>query len=572
MSHKPRTLSLVIALAAVAVFFVVTGLASAQVPVKTTSVCGIVVNHQHNPVDGTRTTPPLVVQAVGGAAPAVQANVDANGQFRFDKLAVGQWDFQMQLPEEWDGLVPVTNEGELAKTGLTNLEERTPANCHKVLFKIRRNITITIIKWEELLNGTVQPGDGWKFTATNIASIPPAPPIPFDPFNNGPQAGVTDVTGTVTFRLTPGAWWIWETLPWNWTNLVPGTPGGAPIQGPAFPGVQVILGQFDPPGARDPVIFKNRECGCKDGKIIVKKFGFGTDADGKEVPLGPLANWTVDVDPVPGGPWPPPQLTNSMGEAIFGGLTPGVYEVWETVKPGWEEKDNKAVQIVILPNCDEPVTVTFNNKEKLTKLRIYGWKTLSAPGTPADGAGLAGWTIVATQPGTGVQVQTVTDATGYYEFTQAQLEQAGMAFFNAVINVNEVLQPGWVQLPAIAFPATGSILLPGALGCQVRFPNTPPPGYAGARCDFVNTQEKDRPDIPPKRDGRKPCWDPKGHGCWIVDPPPPAAGCRATYVVKPGDTLARIASSYRTTVGAIAGANGIKNYNVIRAGQVLCIK
>lgn len=44
-----------------------------------------------------------------------------------------------------------------------------------------------------------------------------------------------------------------------------------------------------------------------------------------------------------------------------------------------------------------------------------------------------------------------------------------------------------------------------------------------------------------------------------------------TYVVQPGDTLARIAIRFRTTVAAIAAANGITNPNLIVAGRQLAV-
>jgi LysM repeat protein/GH25 family lysozyme M1 (1,4-beta-N-acetylmuramidase) len=44
-----------------------------------------------------------------------------------------------------------------------------------------------------------------------------------------------------------------------------------------------------------------------------------------------------------------------------------------------------------------------------------------------------------------------------------------------------------------------------------------------------------------------------------------------TYTVKRGDTLGKIASMYGTTVSTLATANGIKNVNLIRVGQVLKI-
>jgi len=59
-------------------------------------------------------------------------------------------------------------------------------------------------------------------------------------------------------------------------------------------------------------------------------------------------------------------------------------------------------------------------------------------------------------------------------------------------------------------------------------------------------------------------------------PPPPAVTAtppapRATYTVKPGDTLYAIAVKYGTTVQAITAANNITNPNLIRVGQVLVI-
>jgi len=54
-------------------------------------------------------------------------------------------------------------------------------------------------------------------------------------------------------------------------------------------------------------------------------------------------------------------------------------------------------------------------------------------------------------------------------------------------------------------------------------------------------------------------------------PPPPPPVCRATYLVRYGDTLSSIAWRYRTTVWTLAAANHLPNPNWIRAGQWLCI-
>jgi LysM repeat protein len=49
------------------------------------------------------------------------------------------------------------------------------------------------------------------------------------------------------------------------------------------------------------------------------------------------------------------------------------------------------------------------------------------------------------------------------------------------------------------------------------------------------------------------------------------AAADTTHLVRPGDTLYRIACTYGVTIQAIAAANGIVNVNLIYAGQVLII-
>jgi murein DD-endopeptidase MepM/ murein hydrolase activator NlpD len=61
-----------------------------------------------------------------------------------------------------------------------------------------------------------------------------------------------------------------------------------------------------------------------------------------------------------------------------------------------------------------------------------------------------------------------------------------------------------------------------------------------------------------------------------VHAPAPAAKAAvapgATYTVKSGDNLTKIASRYGTTVNALVTLNGIKNANLINVGQVLKLK
>ena len=136
----------------------------------TICVDGYVINHREQPVDGTKTDPDVYVEAVGASGP-YSATVGSNGYFKFDdpELPVGDWNFKLQLPEGWQGIVPETEEsGGVAETGVATLEEQS--SCYRIMFKIRRVFGVMVVKWEELvkgeLNGTVQPGEDWEITAT----------------------------------------------------------------------------------------------------------------------------------------------------------------------------------------------------------------------------------------------------------------------------------------------------------------------------------------------------------------------------------------------------------------------
>jgi len=53
--------------------------------------------------------------------------------------------------------------------------------------------------------------------------------------------------------------------------------------------------------------------------------------------------------------------------------------------------------------------------------------------------------------------------------------------------------------------------------------------------------------------------------------PPPTGQCRYRHTVRPGENLYRISLAYGVPMATIAAANGIVNYNLIYAGQTLCI-
>jgi hypothetical protein len=505
-------------------------------------VTGYVIDQDENPVDGTQV--PLTVSAVSTVAGSIPSTVEQNGSFSFTGLAEGQWNFELQLPQEWDGIAPVTSEGGLAQTGLTEL---TLANMppgpgfYRIVFKIRRLFNLTVIKWLVQNDGSVVPGAGWTFQVSP-ASDWPAP---------GMQS-VTGGNGQVTFQITPGTWDVDEVPPFPvstfqrvWPN--PGTvpPAGGPVQ--------LVLNDYstDP----QPIAFKN-EVTCT-GNIEIQKIGYGTDPNGNKVLLGGLAGFNVEIDdgfghPVPGGSG----MTDATGTFTSPDLAPGQYTVREVAPfpSGWQETSTDPQAVTL--GCTTTV-VTITNQELENLYQISGNKSLlftSGPfvsNTPTT-VGLANWQINATLVGSTTMITTSTDALGNYVFTQDQLKAAGMAFPGAAIDVAEVI------------PTTSPWYPVGKGDIVVQFPSPMPAGYAGiANVNFVNRQTAPPVVVNPTTPTVQPC-----HWC---NPLPPPCSCRARTRVYWGDTLGGIAAEYGTPIFALMRANRISNPELIFSGQRLCI-
>ncbi len=529
MFSKRRTFVVVLAVALL-MLLAFTSMASAQVkgPV---CVDGYVINHREMAVDGTKTSPPLVVTAAGANATAT-AEVDKNGYFKFDELAEGDWEFSLQLPTGWEGIAPEARLEGVAVAGLAKFEKNK--TCYKIVFKIRRQVTIPVLKWEEMLDGTVQPGDDWLITATPVK----------DPFANVVTATVK--SGQTSLTLTPGTWQIAETVKKGWIPLTP-------------PKVTRIVDQYEVGGAINPIVFKNREPSCY-GQITVTKTGFGTDATGNETALGTLAGWKVTVSRADKTAPPITKVTDGSGTAVFKGLLPGVYKVTETVQTGWKVVGDNPVVVVValLPDkdkCDE-VDVSFENKELIGDLKITGKKLLKAWVKPYKGTpvGLPGWKITATLVGTEdlavpVTVSTATNALGGYEFSMADLKAAGMAFGGASIKVCEEVRDHWINVTPKCV--------------TVKFPFPVPPEYKGEVVNFTNIQ-----DPPPGADVAT--YD--GATADVEADAVTADSCATVHKVVRGDTLAKIAGKYGVSMKSLISANHIRNADVIFLGQKLCVK
>lgn len=527
---KQRTFILALA-AALLLVLLVGSVAFADGPTSPTAqteekaaVCvdGYVINHRELAVDGTKTIPPLVVEAVqagtnGGPNQVVAtAPVGKDGYFKLSIPEEGTYNITMALPAGWEGIVPAARlstgeDSSAAETGFTEFDASD--KCYRIVFKIRRLVTISVLKWEEQLDGTVIPGEDWLITATPIK----------DPFAKVVTATITG--GQALITLTPGQWTVAETVKNGWTPLTPAS-------------VTRIVDQYQGTGAINPIVFKNREPACHPS-ITVTKVGYGTNNLGERENLGTLAGWKFTVSRADGTAPSITKTTGGDGTALFDNLLPGVYKVTETVQTGWEVLTDNPTTVVLM-DCEE-IGVTFENRESIGDLRIYGTKWFQAWEKPYKGTviGLAGWAITATLVGVDdTSATTVTDALGNYEFTEEQLRGAGMAFPGASIKVCEEERDHWIAKSPVCV--------------TVKFPYPVPPEYTGVKVDFTNFQ-----DPPP--------------GGATYSAPVSSGSCSTYYVVKSGDTVAKVAGKFGVSGSSLIRTNGIKNANLIYLGQRLCI-
>ena len=113
-----------------------------------------------------------------------------------------------------------------------------------------------------------------------------------------------------------------------------------------------------------------------------------------------------------------------------------------------------------------------------------------------------------------------------------------MAFPGASIKVCEADRDNWIHVTPECV--------------TIKFPYPLPKNYAGAVANFTNQQD------PPA-------------GAAVAASTSVADGCRVEMVVPKGQTLARIAAKYGSSVGALVRANHIRNADLVYAGQALCV-
>jgi len=182
------------------------------------------------------------------------------------------------------------------------------------------------------------------------------------------------------------------------------------------------------------------------------------------------------------------------------------------------------------------VPVRFKNIRDSACLEVYkGDASDPNKASPIGYSGVAGVKITLRPAYGGAAIEMVTDGTG-------------RAFFDNLVPgmyiVEETVSDPWV---AVGSSKVGPFELGASEPCW-------PLGSKGPVV-FMNRQK-----TMPKPTVKK-----------TTTTPPLSCGCRAWYIVRPGNTLSSVAWRYGSSVNALMRANHIWNPNVIYVGQRLCI-
>lgn len=383
---------------------------------QTICVEGLVIDHTETPLGDGR----IVTASLEGNA--LTAAVDGNGKFRFqDGLVPGNWTFaiDLQVPDqEWQPVTPDTFEVPL---------DYGHAGCFQIRFKLRRLITVIVIKIDDNHNRL----DGWRIHAE-----------PHSPWNTAVDVTTTN-GGEAIFKIPPGLWTFTEYAPNNVqaTPILPET--GKQELNVTAPGPHTIR-------------FKNRV--TEDGCIDVLKRDLPPEGS-SDTPF-PLPGWEIEVHRLDGS-LAASGKTDSSGRIRFSNLPYGPYTVTEQSRPGWEPATTDTVSVQLTSTDDGCVSVIFENKQVPPQYCFEGRK-IDTNGK----VGLPGWRITAEPLEAGDEkpdAQT-TNGLGMYRFT-FPLEDYRVP--GSSYRICEVAQDGWLPHS----PTCYNVRLPKTPGACVQVPD-----------------------------------------------------------------------------------------------------
>ncbi|OGL88476.1 hypothetical protein A3I42_03315 [Candidatus Uhrbacteria bacterium RIFCSPLOWO2_02_FULL_49_11] len=264
---------------------------------------------------------------------------------------------------------------------------------------------------------------------------------------------LTNPDGTYSFTdLVPGEYFVEELPQTNWSKSEP-----------AAAGYTVTISTS---GQTELLNFGNWRLGALYGMKFRDVNGNGVKDAGE---LG-MGGWTITLNP--GGIT---TVTAPDGTYAFSNLVPGIYELTETMKPGWWQTlpGDTGIQEVFVRSGENLGSVDFGNFQlgKIVGAK-YNDRNKNKRYDPTLGeAGLQGWRIQLINLQNGQQQYTTTGAGGLYEF--ADLKPGRYL-------VREVLQPKWIPSnPAsgvynsVSISVSGEVQTRDFLNYQITAPTLP---------------------------------------------------------------------------------------------------
>lgn len=457
---------------------------------------GTVIDHEEEPLDDGR----IVTATYNGIS--IAAAVDEDGEFEFeDGLVPGRWNFTIDVikeGEEWEPVTPASFDVEL---------EYNQDDCYQIRFKLRRLITVVVVKIDENHNRLADwqikavPSSGNKFAISYEAE--------------------TNSNGEATFRLTKGDWKFYEYPPEDDDDLA---------YSPVVPlsGSQELF--VDTPGPYT-IRFKNRL--NVNGCIEVLKQDV-PPAGSSDSPF-PLQGWGIDIERA-NGSIAASGTTDARGKIKFENLPYGPYTVVEETRVGWTSYTASSFDVDLTPDQSGCVLVVFDNQQSDPEYCIEGRK-IDVNGK----VGLPGWIITAEPLDDGDidPADVTTDGLGMYKFTFSGNDYRVPGSRYEICEDYEDVE-GWVARSPICYTVT----LPSTPGACVQVP------------DFANAQVGNSDSYKPS----KPSHD--GHGCnttYTIKKGDNLYRISSKYGV-----------SFNELVNANPWVRNNKNY-LINVGQQLCI-
>jgi hypothetical protein len=321
----------------------------------------------------------ITAHPVGNPALSQTRTSDSLGYFRFDGLAAGDWVFTITVQPGWapypgtQTTLTVTLVDGMTCNGIRGLED--------LRFKMQQGTPTPTPTWTPGPPATRLRGYVYQLTCNGMTPVRNARLDAWrsntaDTLDSIVQTRLTDAGGFYNFYL--------PTIPPPFYHIIVTPPAGLePFQATSLEGIVVAPNhiRIDAPGylVYEDNIFILRDPNLKCGTDTPTPTPTATPTATPTPPNGCIEGYKVDdlhvglpgweIHAVPDGSDEPHlvRITDGTGYFRFDDLTPGVWRLWEIMRPGWE------------PVTDEMFTVTVRGSLTCAQVRF---KNRQLPPTP----------------------------------------------------------------------------------------------------------------------------------------------------------------------------------------------